>query len=228
MATVFVTGANRGIGLEFARQYAAAGDEVIACCRKPAEADALNRLAAGGRVRVVALDVAQEGMIADLAAELRGAPIDILINNAGIAGPSEQSDRQADPDGWLETLRVNAIAPVLIAQALHDNLVASEAKRLAAITSQLGSTANNSGQRYAYRSSKAALNNAMRGLARDWAKDGVLVGILHPGWVHTDMGGPGAPVTAEESVAGLRERIASLTPATSGAFQDYRGVALPW
>jgi NAD(P)-dependent dehydrogenase (short-subunit alcohol dehydrogenase family) len=213
--TVLITGANRGIGLEFARQYAADGYEVIACCRQPSKADALSKLAGGGSVRVLALDVGVEGMIAD-------------INNAGIAGPTAQSDSHVDADGWLETFRVNAIAPVLVAQALHENLKRGDGKRLAAITSQLGSTANNTGQRYAYRSSKAALNNAMRGLARDWAKDAILVGILHPGWVHTDMGGPGAPVTPEESVRGLRERIAALTSASSGTYQDYRGVQLSW
>ncbi len=177
---------------------------------------------------MLALDVAHEGMIADVKGELGDKPIDIVVNNAGIAGPDAQSDSEVDADGWLETFRVNTIAPVLVAQALHENLKGGEGKRLVAITSQLGSTANNSGQRYAYRTSKAALNNAMRGLARDWAKDGILVGILHPGWVHTDMGGPGAPVSAEESVQGLRERIAALTPASSGTFQDYRGVSLPW
>jgi len=228
MPRVLITGANRGIGLEFARQYAQDGYEVIACCRQPSEADALRKLAGGASVRVLALDVAVEGMIADMKGELADQPIDIVINNAGIAGPGAQSDSHVDADGWLETFRVNAIAPVLVAQALHQNLKLGEGKRLAAITSQLGSTANNTGQRYAYRSSKAALNNAMRGLARDWAKDSILVGILHPGWVHTDMGGQGAPVTPDESVRGLRERIAALTPASSGTFQDYRGVSLPW
>jgi NAD(P)-dependent dehydrogenase (short-subunit alcohol dehydrogenase family) len=226
--TVLVTGANRGIGLEFVRQYAAEGFEVIACCRAPADAGELNKLAGGGHVRILALDVAVEGMIADVKGELAGQPIDIVINNAGVSGPDDQSDSQIDVDGWLQTFRVNTIAPVLVAQAMHENLKLGGEKRLAAITSQLGSTANNSGQRYAYRSSKAALNNAMRGLARDWAKDNILVGILHPGWVHTDMGGPGAPVTPEESVRGLRQRIGALTPASSGTYQDYRGVPLAW
>ncbi|HXQ11858.1 MAG TPA: SDR family oxidoreductase [Caulobacteraceae bacterium] len=228
MPTVLITGANRGIGLEFARQYAADGLDVIACCRHPADAGELNKLATRAAVRVLALDVASEGMIADVKGELADRPIDILINNAGVAGPRAQSDARVDAEGWLETFRVNTLGPVLVSQALHENLKRGENKRVAAITSQLGSTANNTGQRYAYRSSKAALNNAMRGLARDWAKDGILVGILHPGWVHTDMGGPGAPVTAEDSVRGLRERIAALTPASSGTYQDYRGVSLPW
>jgi NAD(P)-dependent dehydrogenase (short-subunit alcohol dehydrogenase family) len=230
VTTVLVTGANRGIGLEFVRQYAEDGAEVIACCRDPEAAGELQALAgaSGGRVRVMKLDVANATDIAALKAALAGQPIDILINNAGISGPRRQSSDDIDLEGWLETFRVNTVAPVALAQTLHANLKAGGGKKLAAITSQLGSTANNGGQRYAYRSSKAALNNAMRGLARDWSKDGILVGILHPGWVHTDMGGPGAPVTPEESVRGLRQRIGALTPASSGTYQDYRGVPLPW
>jgi len=230
MTTVLVTGANRGIGLELVRQYAADGAEVIACCRDPAAASELKGLAgaSGGTVRIMKLDVASEGDIAALKAALAGQPIDILINNAGISGPSRQSADDIDLEGWLETFRVNTVAPVAVSQALHANLKAGAAKKLAAITSQLGSTANNGGQRYAYRSSKAALNNAMRGLSRDWARDGIAVGIYHPGWVRTDMGGASAPVTPEASVRGLRQRIAELSSATSGAYLDYAGAALPW
>ena len=230
MATVLVTGANRVLGLEFARQYAADGAEVNACCRDPATATALQALAAGsgGRVRVMKLDVASQADIAALKTALTGRPIDIMINNAGISGPRRQSSDDIDLDGWLEAFRVNTIAPVALSQALHANLKAGADKKVAAITSQLGSTANNGGQRYAYRSSKAALNNAMRGLSRDWAADGIAVGIFHPGWVKTDMGGQGAPLTPEASVTGLRERIAELGPATSGEYRDYAGHALPW
>lgn len=225
MTTVLITGANRGIGLEFARQYAAEGAEVIACCREPAKASALKAVAdgAGGRVRILALDVADAAQIEALKAALAGQPIDILINNAGVYGP-----REIDPDGWLETFRVNAIAPVLVARALRDNLKVGKEKKLVAITSQLGSTANNGGGMYAYRSSKAALNNAMRGLSRDWAGDGVRVGIFHPGWVKTDMGGANAPVTPQESVTGLRRRIAEMSAENSGAYRDYAGASLPW
>ncbi|THD80999.1 MAG: SDR family oxidoreductase [Phenylobacterium sp.] len=230
MTTVLVTGANRGIGLEFVRQYAGEGAEVLACCRDPAGAGELAALAAarGGRVRVLALDVADAGSIAALKAALDGQAIDILVNNAGISGPRRQSADEIDGEGWLETFRVNTLAPVLVAQALHANLKAGTEKKLAAITSQLGSIAGNSGGRYAYRSSKAALNDVMRGLSRDWAGEGILVGIYHPGWVQTDMGGAGAPVTPAQSVRGLRQRIAELTPAISGAFRDYAGAPLPW
>ena len=230
MTTVLVTGASRGLGLEFARQYAAEGAEVIACCRDPDGAKELKSLAAtsGGRVRVMQLDVASEADIAALKAALAGQPIDILINNAGISGPARQSSDDIDLEGWLETFRVNTVAPVAVAQALHGNLKAGHEKKLAAITSGLGSTANNGGQRYAYRSSKAALNNAMRGLSRDWAGDGITVGIFHPGWVRTDMGGSSAPLDAVASVAGLRQRIAELGPKNSGAYRDYAGQELAW
>jgi len=228
MTTVLVTGANRGIGLEFVRQYAGDGAEVIACCRDPDAARELQALAAGGRVRVMKLDVASAADIAALREALAGRPIDILINNAGISGPRRQSADDIDLEGWLETFRVNTIAPVAVSQALHANLKAGRDKKLAAITSQLGSTAGNGGQRYAYRSSKAALNNAMRGLSRDWAGDGIAVGIFHPGWVKTDMGGQAAPVTPEASVKGLRQRIDELSPKSSGAYRDYSGAELPW
>jgi len=230
MTTVLVTGANRGLGLELVRQYAADGAQVIACCRDPQSADALGRIAkaSDGRVRILPLDVADAESVATLKAVLDEEPIDILINNAGVGGPREQSAGKIDAGGWLAAFLVNAMAPVLIAQALHDNLVRGREKKLVAITSQLGSTANNGGGRYVYRSTKAALNNAMRGLSRDWAGEGIAVGIFHPGWVRTDMGGKGAPLTPDASVSGLRRRIAELSPATSGAYRDYAGAELPW
>jgi NAD(P)-dependent dehydrogenase (short-subunit alcohol dehydrogenase family) len=230
MTTVLITGANRGIGLELARQYAGDGAEVIACCRDPAAASALNELAASsdGRVRVMPLDVADEGSIAALQRALGDQPIDILVNNAGVMGPRAQSADRIDADGWLATLKVNALAPMLVAQALRDNLRRGHDKKLVAITSGMGSTAQAGGGAYAYRASKAALNNGMRGLSRDWAGDGVVVAILHPGWVRTDMGGKNAAVAPEDSARGLRRRIAELDTASSGAFQDYRGEAIAW
>ena len=225
MTTVLITGANRGIGLEFTRQYLAEGAQVIACCRNPAKVEALNAIAAAhpGRVEILPLDVADPAQIEALTTALGERAIDILINNAGIYGPPE-----IDPDGWLETFRVNAIAPVLVSRALRGALKRGKDKKLVAITSVLGSTAGNGGGMYAYRSSKAALNNAMRGLSLDWAADGILVGILHPGWVKTDMGGQAAPVTPQQSVTGLRARIAEMTPANTGAYRDYAGADLPW
>lgn len=228
MTTVLITGANRGIGLALVRQYAADGAEVIACCRDPVRADALKALAApsGGRVRIVPLDVSDEASIAALKATLGDRPIDILINNAGINGLSEE---RIEPEGWMTTMRVNALGPMLVSQALRDNVRRSAEKKLVAITSIMGSTRLAGGRRYAYRASKAALNNGMRGLSRDWAGDGILVGLLNPGWVQTEMvSGQAAYTSTEECARGLIQRIAELTPATSGVFQDYRGVVSRW
>jgi NAD(P)-dependent dehydrogenase (short-subunit alcohol dehydrogenase family) len=231
MTTVLVTGANRGIGLELVRQYAADGAEVIACARDLEAATALSSLAreAGRRVRPMALDVTSQAMLAALKGELAGQPIDILINNAGVGSPrSAVTETGVDPDVWVAALRVNTIGPVNVSMALKPNVAASGDKKIVAITSGMGSTANNPGGSLIYRSTKAALNNAMRGLSREWAAEGVLVGILHPGWVRTDMGGPSAAVSVEDSVTGLRRRIADLDATTSGVFQDYRGERLPW
>lgn len=243
MTTVLITGANRGIGLALAQQYATDGAEVIACCREPAKARELKDLAAGcgDRVKIVELDVSDQSSIASLKGVVGDQPIDILINNAGINGtPKDQSANCIDPENWITTLRVNALGPMLISQALRDNLIRGSEKRLVAISSVYGSIANDYGagyasslNRYAYRASKAALNNGMRGLARDWADDGVLVGILDPGFVRTDMPGEVArtsslSISADESARGLKQRIAELTPATSGTFQRFWGEAIPW
>lgn len=228
MSTVLITGANRGIGLALARQYAAEAADVFACCRDPAKADDLKRLAtsSGGRVRVIPLDVADEYSIVSLKRALGDQPIDILINNAGISGLS--ADR-IEAEGFMTTMRVNALAPMLIAQTLYENLRGSSLKKLVAITSIMGSTSSASGGKYAYRASKAALNNGMRGLSRAWAQDGILVALLNPGYVQTEMvKGQVAFISAEECAQGLIARIAELTPATSGVFQDYRGVRIRW
>ncbi|WFU71252.1 SDR family oxidoreductase [Bradyrhizobium sp. CB2312] len=242
MTTVLITGANRGIGLALARQYAAERADVIGCCREPARAKELKEVAptSGGHVQIMQLDVSDEASIASLKGALSNQPIDILINNAGIVGPETQSADCIDVEGWIKTLRVNALAPILIGQALRDNLRRGFGKKLVAISSDAGSISidcyagSPSGRnRYAYRASKAALNNGMRGLARDWADDGVLVAILNPGFVRTDMtgrraAGSSASISPEESARGIIRRIAELAPNTSGAFQDYRGEPIPW
>lgn len=228
MTTVLITGANRGIGLALARQYASHGADVIACCRNPEKAEPIKELIAScdGRGSVMPLDVSSETSIATLRDALGAQPIDILINNAGVGGLS--SDR-IDADGWMTTMRINALGPMLMAQSLKDNLMRGSGKKLVAITSIMGSTSNASGGKYAYRASKAALNNGMRALSRAWAADGIMVGLLNPGWVQTDIvGNDVAYISAEECAQGLISRIAELTPATSGIFQDYRGVVSRW
>ena len=230
MTTILITGASRGIGLEFVRQYAKEGANVIACCRSPDRATELNAIVtqSDGKVRVLPLDVSSKDSIVALAKALDGEPIDILINNAGISGPRKQSADEIDPEGWLDTFRVNTVAPVLVAQALRENIKRGRAKKIVAITSMMGSTEDHGGGMYAYRSSKAALNNAMRGLSRKWSKDRIVIGIFHPGWVRTDMGGNNAAVAVEDSVKGLRQRIAALGPENSGHYIDYAGAELRW
>lgn len=226
MTTIVITGANRGIGLEFARQYLAEGAEVIACCRAPDKAETLKTL--GGKLSIAPLDVTDSGSIARLAAKLKDRPIDILINNAGVFGPDHQGANDADVEGYAATFLVNSIAPLSVAQALKDNLKRGDGKKLVVITSKMGSIADSSGGSLAYRASKAALNMIMNGVAKDWSKDGISVGILHPGWVQTDMGGPHATITVEQSVKGLKARIAELGPRLSGRFYDYLGKEIAW
>jgi NAD(P)-dependent dehydrogenase (short-subunit alcohol dehydrogenase family) len=224
MTTVLITGANRGIGLEFVKQYAADGAEVIACCREPAKAEALKKTK--GKVRVIGLDVADPRSVAALKRELGDTPVDILINNAGVGLPPEK--KGIDYDAWLNVFRVNAMGPMIVSEALRENLKRGRDKKIATITSGLGSIAGNTGGWTPYRASKAAVNSLMKNIAVDWAGDGIRVGILSPGWVKTDMGGPGASLTPEQSVSALRERIAELGPKTSGHFLGHTGHEIAW
>ncbi|HEY4136394.1 MAG TPA: SDR family oxidoreductase [Alphaproteobacteria bacterium] len=226
MPTILVTGANRGLGLEFARQYAADGWRVIATCRDPAKAGELKALPS---VEVHALDVADIGAGAKLASSLAGTPIDLLLNNAGVYGARQQALGNLDAEDWLNVLRVNSVAPLKLAEAFLPHLRAGKGKTAAFVTSLMGSIADNgSGRFYAYRSSKAALNAAVKSFAVDTAADGLIAVLLHPGWVQTDMGGPGAPVTPKESIAGMRKVLAGLKAQDSGRFFAYDGKALPW
>jgi NAD(P)-dependent dehydrogenase (short-subunit alcohol dehydrogenase family) len=225
--TVLITGAGRGIGLEFARQYAETGWQVHATCREPKSASEL--LTLPGEVTVHKLDVTHPKQIGHLQRELEGVPIDLLINNAGVIGPRERSIGNMDYDAWEEVLRINTLAPIRIAEAFLDNVLASDKKLIVSITSVYGSIgSNNSGGSYVYRSSKAALNAAMRSLAIDLRDEGVTVVVFHPGWVRTDMGGPNATVTPQDSVAGMRALIDLLKPSQSGHFYGYDGAEIPW
>jgi NAD(P)-dependent dehydrogenase (short-subunit alcohol dehydrogenase family) len=228
MTTVLITGANRGIGLEFANQYAEEGADVIACCRAPDKANALQALAKAKGIEVLPLDVTEPKSVEALKATLDGRPIDVLINNAGVGGPRHEPKNSIDFAGWVGTFKTNSIAPMLVAQALHDNLTAGKLKKLITITSMMGSISGHGGGAYAYRASKAAVNSVMHGLSKEWAKDGIVVGIFHPGWVKTDMGGASAPVTPKDSVTGLRAQIAKLSKANSGAYRDYTGQEIAW
>lgn len=231
MATVLVTGANRGIGLEFCSQYAEAGWKVLACCRKPAEATALQNLAARfPALSIYELDVSRLAQIDGLSKQLRGETVDVLLANAGIYGDSESGDFGAlDYGRWQETLTINTLAPVKLLEAFLPQVQRSERKLMVAITSLMGSMADNSsGRAIFYRSSKAALNAAMKTLSIDLRPSGIGVLILHPGWVRTDMGGQQAPTQPSESVHGMRHVIDGFRLADTGRFFDFRGEELPW
>lgn len=224
MSTVLITGANRGLGLEFVRQYAAAGWTVLAACRRPAE---FPRPPAGA-IEVLGLDVADFAGVAALAEHLRGRPLDVLLNNAGLYG-EHQEFGNIDPGDWERVLRTNAIAPLKVAEAFLPHVLAGRNKTMAFMTSRMGSIADNeAGGAYIYRSSKAALNAAVKSLSIDLRPRGVTAILLHPGWVKTDMGGPGAAIEPPESVAGLRRVIAGAGPQQSGGFFDYTGASVPW
>ncbi len=227
MPSILITGANRGLGLEFSRQYAADGWRVFATCRQPERAKELARL--GDTVTVHRLDVDDRRQIEALAAELRGKAVDVLLNNAGVYGPKPQDLDDSEADTWSRVLRVNTIAPLVIARAFLDHVARSQRRLIVSITSLLGSIAENtSGGIYMYRSSKAALNAAMKSLACDLRNHGVTVVVLHPGWVRTDMGGREAPLKPKDSIAGMRRVIERLGPSDTGRFYDHTGAELPW
>ena len=228
--TILITGSNRGIGLELVHQYAAQGWQALACCRRPDQATTLNRLGEQfPNIAIYTLDVAQQDQVQQLAAELHDHPIDILFNNAGIYGPDDTVFGNTDEARWLECLHTNVIAPMQMMEAFLTHVAASEHKLIAAMSSKMGSMADNgSGGSYIYRSSKAALNAVMKSAAIDLAPRGVKVAILHPGWVQTDMGGPDAEITVAESVGRLREILGSVTPENSGTFFDIDGSTIPW
>ncbi|MBL8782682.1 MAG: SDR family oxidoreductase [Alphaproteobacteria bacterium] len=228
--TVLITGANRGLGLEFTHQYAAEGARVLACARHPGEAKALLDFAAAskGKVTVHPLDVASDASVAHLASDIGAEPIDILINNAGVYGGDHQRLGDIDYETWIRTMSVNALGPVRVIETLRGNLVKGRDKKVIAITSAMGSNTRHDGAALIYRSSKAALNNAMRGLSIALKADGIIVVPMHPGWVQTDMGGASAPLTPKQSIAEMRRVISGLSPSDSGRYLNYDGTEIDW
>jgi len=216
MPRVLVTGANRGLGLEFARQYAADGWEVIGTARNPSR-----ELEATG-ARVEALDLTDLDAVAGFADRLE-TPLDLVIANAGIYGPANAGSAE-DAKGWQAVLTVNSIAPTLLAHGLLPKL--AKGGKMVAISSMMGSIAQSGAGSIPYRSSKAALNMAWHVLARENPER--IIAVLNPGWVKTDMGGAGASITPEESIGQLRQVIDGLTGDSSGGFFDRDGSPIAW
>jgi NAD(P)-dependent dehydrogenase (short-subunit alcohol dehydrogenase family) len=226
MNTIIVTGANRGLGLEFTRSYAADGWRVHACCRFPEKAKALSKTA--GDIVVHKLDVTDGLRVASLARDLADERIDILINNAGVFHAGNDLGR-IDYDDWVEELKINTIAPARMAERFVHQVAASERKLIVNISSGMGSISNTtSGDSIVYRSSKAALNMVTKCLSLEYAKHGITVVAISPGWVATDMGGSDAELSPAESIATMRKVFDRLTPAASGRFFYKDGEERPW
>ena len=226
MTTYLITGANRGLGLEFARQLSTRKDDtrILATAREPEKAVDLQRLVHA----VYPLDVADPKSIEKLADHVKDQPIDVLINNAGVSSKTN-SIATLDPEDMRVAFAVNAIGPLLVTKAVLKNLEAGQRKTVFNITSQLGSIANNKGgSSYAYRGSKAALNQMSVCLANEKRKDGFICVVVHPGWVQTDMGGPNATLKPEESIAAMIKLLDGLKAEDSGKFFNYDGKPMPW
>ena len=226
--SVLITGSNRGIGLKLVEQYAKKNFYVLATCRDISRADQLDSMAKQySNIQILALDVAQSEDIQRLANTLKKAPIDILINNAGIWRSSSLSS--VNKEAWLESFNTNAIAPYEMAQAFLPNILDGSLKKVVSITSKMGSIEDNtSGGSYIYRSSKSALNMVMRSLQHDLQSQGIATLTLHPGWVKTDMGGMNALINVDQSVVGMMKIIDNLTLENSGQFLDYAGKTIAW
>ena len=230
MATVLITGTNRGIGLEFVKQFLAREDTVLATCRDMGSATELRQLKNDtSKLHIFELDVSSQKSMEDLTLQLTGHAIDIFINNAGVYGPRDSTFGKVSANEWAKVLQVNAKAPMILTQLLIDNLRDGSDKKLLYITSKMGSINDNKGGgSYVYRSSKAALNAVVKSISVDLRDSGFSVAVLHPGWVQTDMGGPNALIDVKTSVSKMIDVIDNLNSHNSGSFFNYDGGIIPW
>lgn len=229
---VVVVGANRGLGLEFCRQWLDRGHHVHAFARNPGAANELNALASehSDRMSVGAMDVSDDASVQNAAKEVAAnwGHVDVLVNNAGIYGRKGSRLEDLESDEVIQVMQVNTLGPVRATRAMLPLLRMASEPRVANITSLMGSmTDNGSGGVWAYRMSKAALNMASRNMAHELAPK-VTVVTMHPGWVKTDMGGPAAPLECADAVSSMTDTIAGLTQNDSGRFIDREGATLPW
>ncbi len=233
MTTILITGANRGIGLALAREAARRGHRVIGTARNPDRADELRAVSGpAGAVRVEALEADSDASAAALAGRLAGTPVDVLINNAGVSPADAKHLGDFDPGAYLACLKTNAIGPLLVTRALLPMVEASERRLVVHVSSIMGSIAHvvesKSTGNLAYHSSKAALNMAHALMANELGPRGVTSVAIHPGWVKTDMGGPNAHLTAEQSAASILDTIGRLSAKDNGAFINHDGTPLAW
>lgn len=230
MKKVLITGANRGLGLEHTRHFVARGVFVYAAVRHPSEADDLKQLAQAhpALVKLLAYDAQLADAPARVKAELGDVALDLVFLNAGVSS-ARPPFGSIDAAAALQLFQINTLAPLMLAQALVQNVSASERKIYAFQSSLMGSISDNSaGGAYAYRISKCALNMAVKNIAIDLREQGITAVALHPGWVQTRMGGAQAPLTLAESVQGQQALLNNLTLAQSGGFFNYDGKNLPW
>jgi len=230
MSTILITGANRGIGLALTKVYAQRGDAVFACCREPTKAEELQSLAKTYSVTVMPLDVGDDRSVAELAQKLSSTAIDILINNAGVGGGPghRQNATTMDFATWADAFNVNAIGPVRVMHALLPQLKRTGNPKIMNVTSQLGAISLDLRISYGYSATKAALNKYMRLAAIELKQQGIAIGLIHPGWVQTEMGGAGATITPQASAAGIVKVIDGLSLENAGGFWKWDGSAHGW
>jgi len=230
-STILITAANRGLGLEFTKQHAQEGWNVLACCLNPEKAKDLQALAnnQNSKIKILTLDISNFATIDALAKELKNQPIDILLSNAGVYGSHDNEFGNIDYENWLQTFKINSQSALKLAEAFVENLEQGQNKCFVAITSKMGSISDNGyGKSYLYRSTKAALNAVVKSLSIDLKEKNIIAVVLHPGWVMTDMGGPKASTKPDESISGMRHVISGLKLKDSGKFFGYDGEEIPW
>jgi NAD(P)-dependent dehydrogenase (short-subunit alcohol dehydrogenase family) len=228
MPTVVITGAEQGLGLELARAYAASGYDVLAGCLKPDTTGIRTLVQEHPAVTAIPLDVTREGSVAALADRFAGKAVDVLINNAGVHFRKWSVPETVSFADWELTLQVNTLGPARVSFALRDSLALAGAAKLVTISSDWGSVSNHPGTAYDYCSSKAAVNSVMRGLAINWAKQGISVLMIHPGWMRTTMGGADAPTLPSEGAQLVKSAIDRATPQDNGRYIDTSGNDMPW
>jgi len=225
MHNILIIGANRGLGLEFAKQYSNKENNVFATTRNKNNAKELYSIK---NIKVFELDLNSDKSLDNFIKDISTQKIDILIHNAGIFR-DEQLDEDLDINAWINEMRINAVVPIILARKLKNNIQMGSDKKIIFISSQMGSIDDNySGRFYFYRSSKSALNSAAKSLSIDWKEDGISILILHPGWVKTDMGGDNAKLEIPDSISQMIKVINDLNLTNSGSFVNYAGEKLEW